>query len=454
MIPSLYNFAYYGNWRASVVLSTARGNRREATEAITDLYESYGRLPPWVVWCEGPFQAAAMHAILPKVFASPQWETISRYFKHNVYPERDWTEQWEQLYSTMIEPQMVAASQSISPTYTEPKMFEDLKEVIHRELDRRLRAEARSSDEVRQTLRRELRNAAGYQHLGLKLTSAIFKRISDYSVRMNGLMRGASASHNVIAVEDVEASALLTSRQCQALQTALREGMRLYGGICAEVDAMIIWGSWSIPWLERYIVYRTANPSQFAPDMIGELDAFGRISQNSLGVLCTEALCFACEKPVEIVLDERRRPHNMNGPSLQFSDGFKAYAVEGVALDKRIVENPDGITADLINNARNAEVRRVIMQIYGAERFLKDGHAVLVQEDECGELYEVAMPGMLAGPRGEPLVFVRVKNSTPEPDGTYKFYILRVPPRCRTAREAVAWTFGLREDDYAPSLET
>ena len=42
----------------------------------------------------------------------------------------------------------------------------------------------------------------------------------------------------------------------------------------------------------------------------------------------------------------------------------------------------------------------------------------------------------------EPLRVVEVVNSTPEPDGTYRRYLLRVPPTTRTAREAVAWTFG------------
>ena len=49
---------------------------------------------------------------------------------------------------------------------------------------------------------------------------------------------------------------------------------------------------------------------------------------------------------------------------------------------------------------------------------------------------------------------VRVRNSTPEPDGTYKIYRLRVPPWIQTARQAVAWTFGLSEEEYAPLEET
>jgi len=40
-------------------------------------------------------------------------------------------------------------------------------------------------------------------------------------------------------------------------------------------------------------------------------------------------------------------------------------------------------------------------------------------------------------------VMVEVENATPEPDGHNKMYMIRVDPRCTTAREAVAWTFGI-----------
>ena len=50
---------------------------------------------------------------------------------------------------------------------------------------------------------------------------------------------------------------------------------------------------------------------------------------------------------------------------------------------------------------------------------------------------------------------LEVENSTPEPDGSYKRYFLRVPPEVRTPREAVAWTFGFdAEGDYAPASES
>ena len=49
---------------------------------------------------------------------------------------------------------------------------------------------------------------------------------------------------------------------------------------------------------------------------------------------------------------------------------------------------------------------------------------------------------------------VRVINSTPEPDGSFKRYLLRVPPDITTAKAAVAWTFGKKPDEYLPGVQT
>ena len=43
---------------------------------------------------------------------------------------------------------------------------------------------------------------------------------------------------------------------------------------------------------------------------------------------------------------------------------------------------------------------------------------------------------------GERIQLVEVVNATAEPDGSFRRYFLRVPPTARTARQAVAWTFG------------
>jgi hypothetical protein len=44
---------------------------------------------------------------------------------------------------------------------------------------------------------------------------------------------------------------------------------------------------------------------------------------------------------------------------------------------------------------------------------------------------------------------VEVVNGTPEPDGTRRHYFLQVPPDLHSAREAVAWTYGMTAQQYA-----
>ena len=65
----------------------------------------------------------------------------------------------------------------------------------------------------------------------------------------------------------------------------------------------------------------------------------------------------------------------------------------------------------------------------------------------------VAMDQVVAHPRGLPQLppqgaWGEVINATPEADGTHKHFFLQVPANLRTAREAVAWTYGMRADAY------
>jgi hypothetical protein len=91
-------------------------------------------------------------------------------------------------------------------------------------------------------------------------------------------------------------------------------------------------------------------------------------------------------------------------------------------------------------------LRRVVER-YGPGRYLRHAGAERVSHDDTGTRWRV-------GVGGERLVVVEVGNRTPAPDGSHRRSWLRVPPWVHTAREAVAWTFGLGADSYRPRIET
>lgn len=112
------------------------------------------------------------------------------------------------------------------------------------------------------------------------------------------------------------------------------------------------------------------------------------------------------------------------------------------------------ITIEAIQAEQNLELQRLMFERYGLEKYLADAAARVVKKDRYGELLELPSPIRSAWGRSAPIRAVKVKNSTAEPDGTFKDYFLRVPPETKTPREGIAWTFGLQEHEYEPGLMT
>ena len=162
----------------------------------------------------------------------------------------------------------------------------------------------------------------------------------------------------------------------------------------------------------------------------------------------TKDICFVSERHTTLCRDERGRLHNMSGPAIQYPDGWEIYAVHGVRVPENIINKPLEITTSRIDEQRNTEIRRVMIDIYGQSRYLQDSGAKLLATDRFGKLWKKDLSD------DEPIVMVEVKNSTPEPDGSIKDYFIRVPPSMATPQEAVAWTFNLPKDEYNPLVET
>lgn len=154
------------------------------------------------------------------------------------------------------------------------------------------------------------------------------------------------------------------------------------------------------------------------------------------------------DRPSAIHRDEQGRLHNESGPSIAYRDGWALHHWHGVPVQPSVIERPETITAEQVEKEENAEVRRVLVTRMGMEKYITESRLKPVRSDDFGVLYRKEQEG------DEPLVVVKVVNSTPEPDGSKKDYWLRVPPDVRSAREAVAWTFGLKAEEYVPAVET
>ena len=267
--------------------------------------------------------------------------------------------------------------------------------------------------------------------------------------------------------------------------------------------AQSFWGQLEYAWIAFFSFCETMGVA-YEPARAEQLRLWDEVAR-SCGWWCPfRDLVIVMERPAAVRMERSGgtddfptyRLHCETGPALLMRDGWAAYAIHGTRVPAALVEAPETLTIEQITSERNAEVRRIMIDRFGAARFLRGIDAELVHV-EHGEgagrevrpagvgyraLWRASLPGDV-----EPLMMVDVVNSAPEPIGYvpdpgqhgvwngnrfHRMYMLRVDPRLRpmyaegdprgrfgkpqklTAHNAIASTMGLRGEEYAPLLES
>jgi hypothetical protein len=120
----------------------------------------------------------------------------------------------------------------------------------------------------------------------------------------------------------------------------------------------------------------------------------------------------------------------------------------GIPVTAQIAFSPETLSCAEILDERNAELRRVMIERVGFEKFIREVNAEVLDtdHDRGGERRLLRVPLE----NDEPIVLVSVRCPS-----TGRQYLIRVPPATRTCHQAVAWTAGFDSpDDYAPVVET
>ena len=173
----------------------------------------------------------------------------------------------------------------------------------------------------------------------------------------------------------------------------------------------------------------------------------------------TEKEIVCCSPPDLQVMDGRL--HCETTPAVTWPDSKTCFwFLKGVQVTEPIVKRQ--FRWEDIDNQSNSEVRRIMMDLYGSERYIKDAKIKPVHQDDFGTLYTKNNSD------GSSFAVVKVVNSTAELDGSFKDYWLRVNPTCyggkagKIAWAAVASTWRDKTgnlafanyQDYCPAFET
>lgn len=481
--------AHRERWHRLIVGASSPAKPELAEEALRTIYELNKKQCPEIFWLQNPYEMVAVPPAVSFLLGCPQWQNllsdlaIKKQFSRTTVSKRSFEEFWRKhKLGAMADGMQKQMSRSLSSPAKESRnqALTCIKEIMLELAFRRLGAESsrdcRSLQPVSK-LKENLNTGAAFLNDGFNLATAEYidwdlwhRRITiqrELAIlagldSKEQLFMSVFASGWITPPSKHEFRALLRANasdfkeQAKYIKQDCLEEELLSRRLCAWFQSLprstaansfpIAWLPHSIELLTFALACNLIKPTLFG-ELQDEIEAWAFLSHSAGACVFHKQLAFLCPKPKFLALDNINRPHSKSGPAAEW-EGCKVYSWRGRAIPDMLISMKDKVTAKSIRKNRNIEQRRLMIEIYGEERFLQDSKAELVAADTFGELFRLNLDG------DEPICMVKVKNSTAEPDGSFKSYFLRVPPATRTAKEAVAWSFNMKEADYKPLVET
>lgn len=182
-------------------------------------------------------------------------------------------------------------------------------------------------------------------------------------------------------------------------------------------------------------------------------------------------VCWVSERPQEChqiqEASGRLQLHRSDGPAMQYRNGDATWWIRGVRVNEQIVIRPETLLPRNIQAERNAEVRRVMIDRFGRDRYLRESGARLI--DECPTDHPIkGLRTAKLWATGDD-IWLDLLTSTSKSDGSSKRHVLPIDGSVyggRAGREclaAVASTWRkrfdsskaafLRPEHYSPANE-
>lgn len=435
---------HFENFRSSIV-ATGAVDKQIAESAVELLYSQLELDAPAIIWCQSYYQMLTMPSLLIGLLHSDIWELIAgdltsraNQNKWNKY----WNKIWPDIWLNGGMPLLTGMNRTtrISEFYghAEGNLISQAKSQFGKALH------SGRLDGMQHKLKREIYRRFWTPHSREVARDHWAKLKNDiFSTVVYVRDRNFDWAHwHLIAEEDERLHAVGegVAGLFDLLADRLGGETRGQAGFILDLPA-------AVPWLGTAQILAEAWPEYFAK-CAERLQLWLDLSQNASAVMCLDGVVFICEKPHSFHLTDGLRLHYETGPALAYVDGTQEFAWEGVLVPKFVIEDPESISVETIERADNIEVRRAMLDRFGPSRYIIESGVEPIHEDQYGILYRRELAG------DEPLVLLRVVNSTAEPDGSFKEYFLRVPPHIEIARQAAAWTFEMDADDYGPLVET
>jgi uncharacterized protein DUF6745 len=393
--------------------STEPSDRAKAEAAISKFYSWLGEKQPYFWRCDGPATGSIFRAILAAIkanLAANFWANLWANLKANF---------GENLEATLWANIRVNLWSNLAALWTNlgPDLQANLGENL--EDDLRYNLAVSLEDDLAANLRANL--AADLQaNLRASLQANLQTSLRD----------------NLMANLGANFWALGTIFKVSLKGTGLKANVLESFG--ANLWANLDWrfrGQHEAYWFAYYFFPHSCLREMHTAEQIRKVQCWLDLSESCGWWQPLRGVVFICERPLKQAVDERGRLHCADGPALLCRDGWPVYAWHNVRVPEDVITKPDAITVERILKERNGQVRAVMVERYGFERFMIDCKPK--QLDRCGEYRLVSMRASGEARDGD--VMTALIMTCPS---TGAHYVHGVHPACQTIGQALAWKRG------------
>jgi hypothetical protein len=161
---------------------------------------------------------------------------------------------------------------------------------------------------------------------------------------------------------------------------------------------------------------------------------------NVYDMIQLEGLCVVCGLPKNIKRNDNNNLHSLEGPAIEWKDGYCQYWIDDVYFDKELFDKitKKEISAQEVVRLENIEQRYIALKTIGAEKILKELDAELIHKTDRNELY--GLDGII---KDKTIKMLKYKCPS-----TGREYVKFVPYEMKNADEAQGWSFRLEFKEY------
>ena len=157
-------------------------------------------------------------------------------------------------------------------------------------------------------------------------------------------------------------------------------------------------------------------------------DLFAAWTSSVPFIVGSSAIAVTSENPI-LVNWQDDVLHCDNGPSVQFSDGWSIWSLNGVRVNEQIVMDPQSQSIEEIRGESNEEVKRIRIERFGWQRYL-DAVGATVIESRRNDI-EQTTEALMSGDDMRVLICAC--------PSTARVYGMEVPTEIETCEQAQSW---------------